>query len=206
MRQCQEISTPWVVSRGGSAQCPLSSIGSLVALHVFCHESFEFPLFLSVFNHSRSHPRFLCAVCPHDSLVCTFRFAMSLSSEEQKMLQALLLKAHGSDGSGASSDAFSDGSFSVVTDKDPLGAVTDGSKRRDDSTPVEVTAKKYGISTGPATFAVLDGAASHCVPYASSSECASPKYPEVNGVQLYLPPKVPGHLGTYCDHLGKVQS
>eukprot|EP00435_Cladocopium_sp_Y103_P013288 s1396_g3.t1 len=81
---------------------------------------------------------------------------MPLSPEEHVVLQSLLEKAKSSSAVG-SGEISNDGDFSVISEVIPPGAMTDGSKRRDDSSPVEVTVKKIGLSTGTA------------IPYPSSS-------------------------------------
>ena len=76
---------------------------------------------------------------------------MPLTPEEQLALQSLLEKAKSGSAMESSSNC-SDGGFSLVSELMPMGAMSDGSKRREDSTPVEVTVKKMGLSTGPATM------------------------------------------------------
>lgn len=67
------------------------------------------------------------------------------------MLQALMEKAKSGAGMG-SCDVNSDGDFSLVQENATPGAMSDGAKG-DDSSPVEITAKKIGLSIGTARTA-----------------------------------------------------
>ena len=116
---------------------------------------------------------------------------MPLSPEEQIMLQALLEKAKTAHGPELGSDAFSDGGFSMISSQEHVGVMSDGSKRRDDSVPIGVVAKKYGVSSGVEAVNPSEPALSPYVPSVLLTSAMGPKIPEVNGVQLHLPPNVP---------------
>ena len=98
---------------------------------------------------------------------------MPLTPEEQRALQSLLEKAK-SGSSMESGSNCSDGGFSLVSELMPTGAMTDGSKRREDSTPVEVTVKKMGLSTGPVTMVPSETLHDPVTGYVSEPVLASP--------------------------------
>eukprot|EP00435_Cladocopium_sp_Y103_P018341 s1199_g4.t1 len=79
---------------------------------------------------------------------------MPLTTEEQLVLQSLLEKAKSGSAVG-SGEVSSDGVFSVVSELIPPGAMTDGAKRRDDSSPMEVIVKKIGVSTVAHTCGIV---------------------------------------------------
>jgi len=117
---------------------------------------------------------------------------MPLSPEEQLMLQQLMDKARMPAADSMPSERVSDdGGFSLISEGLPPGAMTDGAKRRDDTSPVEIISKKYGLSTGAAPVSSHDMPPAKLAGYAVSMSMNDPKPLEVDGVQLHLPPQVP---------------
>ena len=117
---------------------------------------------------------------------------MPLTPEEQLALQSLLEKAKsGSAVEGGS--ICSDGGFSLISEVLPMGVMSDGSKRREDSAPVEVTVKKMGLSTGPVTMVPSETLHDPVTGYVSEPVLASP-FPlsaqESNEIKLAFPPHI----------------
>ena len=81
--------------------------------------------------------------------------------------------------------------FSLISEGLPTGAMTDGAKRRDDTSPVEIISKKYGLSTGAAPVSSHDLPPVALGGYTVPMPTLDPKPLEVDGVQLHLPPQVP---------------
>jgi len=69
--------------------------------------------------------------------------------------------------------------------------MTDGAKRRDDTSPIEITTKKFGLSTGAAPVSSHGLTPAMMAGYTAMMPIADPKPLEADGVQLSLPPKVP---------------
>ena len=84
-----------------------------------------------------------------------------------------------------------DGGFSLISEGPPSGAMTDGAKRRDDTSPIEITTKKFGLSTGAAPVSSHGLTPAMMAGYTAMMPIADPKPLEADGVQLSLPPKVP---------------
>ena len=84
-----------------------------------------------------------------------------------------------------------DSGFSLISESLPPGAMTDGAKRRDDTSPVEIVSKKFGLSTGAAPVSSHDLPPFKLSGYTASMPTCELKPLEVDGVQLPLPPQVP---------------
>ena len=104
---------------------------------------------------------------------------MPLTPEEQLALQSLLEKAKTGSAMESGSNC-SDGGFSLVSELIPTGTMSDGSKRREDSMPVEDTVKKMGLSTGPVTMV-----SSEMFPNPVSGYAAEPALPHVHDLETW---------------------
>ena len=98
-----------------------------------------------------------------------------------------------------------DSGFSLISESLPPGAMTDGAKRRDDTSPVEIVSKKFGLSTGAAPVSSHDLPPFKLSGYTASLPTCELKPLEVVGTVAFAPSGTrPEHLGSYHHHLGKV--